>query len=137
MFRVLLVDDEDAIRRLLSIILERKGFTVHTATSARAAVALLDRESFDLIITDLRMETPLAGFEVVDVARHISPRPAIAILTAFPVPSCDWKAAGADALIVKGASPLELPAQMEKLVHLRTAEEAPGPEDMHCVSHQN
>jgi CheY-like chemotaxis protein len=75
--------------------------------------------SFDLILTDMRMETPLAGYEVVRAAHQIRPRPAIVILTAFPIPSSDWRASGADALLVKGADILDLPEKLQTLVKQR------------------
>ena len=116
MYRTLLVDDEDAILNLLSVILGRQHFSVRTATSAQAAIALLTEEHFDLVVTDLRMETPWAGFEVAKVAQETNPRPVVAILTAFPVPGRDWRATGADALFVKGSRPLELPTRLEELL---------------------
>lgn len=102
MLKVLLVDDEQSIRGMLSKLLEMHGFSVLTATSAAAGIRLLDQEHVDAVVTDLRMESPLAGFEVVRAAAKMLPRPAIIILTAFPVPNSEWKSAGADALVVKG-----------------------------------
>ena len=122
MFRALVVDDEEPILRLMCAMLKIQGFEVRTASSAREAIVLLREESFDLLVTDLRMETPLAGFEVTRFAQTLDPRPAIAVLTAFPVPGPAWKAAGADALYVKGAHSLELCAELEALVQKHMAE---------------
>ncbi len=117
MFKALLIDDEVAILGMLTHLLEREGFEVVTARSAATGAELVERESFDIVVTDLRMESPLAGYEVVRAARQLNPPPVIVILTAFPVPASDWKAAGADALLVKGVrSAIALPAQLKALL---------------------
>jgi len=117
-----LVDDEDAILRVLAQVFEKDGFTVVTANSARQAKAILAEEAaFDAVVTDLRMESPLAGYEVVKFASKLVPRPVIVILTAFPVPPADWKKAGADALCVKGMNTFGLPKELKALIRQRTS----------------
>lgn len=116
MLKALLVDDDDAVRAMLALFLEKDGFSVVTASSAAAGAAMLAKEKIDVVITDLRMESPLAGFEVVSAARQLVPRPVIVVLTAFPVPTSDWKSAGADALIVKGMNTLALTKQLKALL---------------------
>lgn len=82
-------------------LLGMHGFSVVTASS-RIWHSQTDRGTPDAVITDLRMETPLAGFQVVEAAALVVPHPVIVVLTAFPVPVSDWKSAGADALVMKG-----------------------------------
>ncbi len=55
--RVLVVDDEDAVRRVVSRILSRRGHTVHEAAEGAAALALLGTtaDAYDVIVSDLRM----------------------------------------------------------------------------------
>jgi DNA-binding response OmpR family regulator len=113
--KVLLVDDDEQVVRMLVTFLERDGFSVSAASSATAGKAMLV-DPVDIVITDLRMETPLAGFEVVRAAGQLKPRPLIVILTAFPVPRADWTDAGADALFVKGTSIFKLPKQLKALL---------------------
>lgn len=110
--RVLIVDDETAIINLLKTVLEASSFEVHVARSALEAKSHLRDSSFDLVLTDMRMETPLAGYDVVRAARQAHPSPATVILTAFPIPPSDWRASGADALLVKGADILDLPNKL-------------------------
>lgn len=119
--KVLLADDDPAVVRLFSLVLELEGLDVRTASSAQEAIKLLAQESFDLVITDIRMETPTAGFDVVRTARQLSPRPSILILTAHPVPANDWKRAGADAFFVKGGDVRKLVDAVLALVRLRQA----------------
>ena len=116
MSTLLLVDDEPAIRLLLSEILRGEGFTVLTAGSAAEARQCLEEQAFDVVLTDLRMETPTAGFEVVQAAASMAPRPGIVILTAFPVPASDWRPLGADLLFIKGGNIRVLTQELHALV---------------------
>ncbi len=121
MFKALVVDDDEAVRGMLAQFLERDGFSVVTASSAAAGAAALAGERIDVVITDLRMESPLAGFEVVRAAKQAVPRPLIVLLTAFPVSNSDWRDAGADALFVKGMNTFALPKQLKVLLARRAA----------------
>ena len=116
MCRVLLVDDEEAIRKLLSSVLEMADFKVTTAGSAREGIQKLGTEAFDLVLTDLRMETPLAGYDVVKAARNLSERPVSVIVTAFPIPPSEWRSVGADALFTKGMETIHMADQLKKLM---------------------
>lgn len=116
MFKALLVDDDEQVLRMLAKFLERDGFSVLTASSAATGKAMLAEEQIDIVITDLRMESPLAGFDVVRAAGRLVPRPLIVVLTAFPVLKSDWRDAGADALFVKGTNTFALPKQLKSLL---------------------
>jgi CheY-like chemotaxis protein len=124
MTRVLLVDDDSSILQLFCTVLEMNGFEVITATSASEAMSSLEEQAFEMIITDLRMENPTAGFDVVRAAQNLSPRPIIVIVTAFPVPSAEWRRTGADALYVKGANTMALPEQLKELLHRKLRDPA-------------
>ncbi|MCI0348507.1 MAG: response regulator [Acidobacteriales bacterium] len=100
--RILIVDDEASIVSLLRLVLEGENYDVETAASAAEAIQKLAEFSFHLVITDIRMERPTAGFDVVRAARAISATLPVALLTAYPVPTSDWKQAGADTLFMKG-----------------------------------
>ena len=117
MTRVLLVDDDSSILQLFCTVLEMNGFEVITAASASEALSRIDEQSFEMVITDLRMESPTSGFDVVRAAHNLSPRPIIVIVTAFPVPSSEWRRTGADALYIKGANTMALPEQLKELLH--------------------
>lgn len=123
MTRVLIVDDETSILNLLKTVLEASSFEVETAKSATEAKSRLRQTKFDLVLTDMRMETPIAGYDVVRAAQQLNPRPAVAILTAFPIPSSDWRSSGADALLVKGTNIMDLPQKLQSLLKLRPQNE--------------
>jgi CheY-like chemotaxis protein len=71
--RVLLVDDDDAVRDVMGATLERKGFDVVAAANVAEALRLITTQSFDVLITDLHMPNPSDGFAVVTAMRHSQP----------------------------------------------------------------
>ncbi|HWC18606.1 MAG TPA: response regulator [Terriglobales bacterium] len=123
MLRILIVDDEPAILGLLKSVLQLASFEIESARSAAEAKLRLSENKFDIVLTDMRMETRTAGFEVVRAARQLQPRPAIAILTAFPISPAEWRPCGADALIVKGTDIINLPDKLRALAQLRPKSE--------------
>ena len=119
MFRILVVDDESSILGLLRTVLELAEFQVDTAASGSEGAARLAQGAFDVVLTDMRMETPTAGYDLIRTARQLRPRPAIAILTAFPISPAEWKPSGADALFVKGSDLINLPERLNALIKQR------------------
>ncbi len=117
--RVLLVDDDPPILQTLKTVFETRDFTVATAESAGDAVRTLAEGGFDLVVTDMRMETPTSGLEVVRTAKERPEHPVVVILTAFPIPAPEWRAAGADALFVKGGGIARILDDLEHLVRTR------------------
>lgn len=116
MRRILLVDDEVAILLTLQAILELNGFAVETAASAREAQEKLTAHTYDLVITDMRMETETAGYEVIRSAKAQPYDPATAILTAYPTLGNDWESHGAQRLLVKPVGTEELLRQLEQVM---------------------
>jgi DNA-binding response OmpR family regulator len=120
MWKLLLIEDEPGVLRLFKEILEMSGFAVQTATSAESGTDLLRQDSFDAVVTDLRMESPLAGYSVVRLAASLAPRPVIVIVTAFPIPRNEWRRSGADALFVKGMGVTSLGKDVRRLVQKKS-----------------
>ncbi len=114
--RILLVDDELAILLTLKAILEINGFEVETAASAKEARQKLESSQYHMVITDMRMETETAGYDVIRAARAQSYKPATAILTAYPSLGSDWKSQGAQSLLVKPVNTEEMLRQLEALL---------------------
>jgi CheY-like chemotaxis protein len=85
------------------------------AASAAEAVAVLGQEEFELVVTDMRMETPIAGYDVVRSALAQSYNPVVVILTAYPLQAAEWKREGAHAMFMKGDSPLTLLSEIRSL----------------------
>ena len=78
--RILLVDDEASIRLTLGALLERTGYDVTSADGGEQAVQLLERQAFDLLLTDLKMPG-MDGMQVVAAARQCQPDVAVIVLT--------------------------------------------------------
>jgi two-component system response regulator FlrC len=81
MERVLVVDDEEGIRTFIGEVLEGEGLRVTLAADGEAAARLLDRESFHLMITDLKMPG-LDGMSLLRKTRAESPETEVVVLTA-------------------------------------------------------
>ena len=115
--RILLVDDELAILLTLRAILEMNGFEVETASSGREAIAKLQNGGlYHMVISDLRMETDGAGYDVIRAAKQLPHNPAVAVLTAFPTLGSGWQSEGADSLLVKPMNTEDLLRQIEVLL---------------------
>jgi two-component system response regulator PilR (NtrC family) len=80
--RVLVVDDEQSMRDLLAIMLRQAGYEVSVADGGETAIEALKAESFDLILTDLRMRK-VDGMAVLKAAKEHSPRTVVLVVTAY------------------------------------------------------
>ncbi len=80
--RILVVDDEVNMRALFEKILGKEGYEVETASTGEEAIQRLEKETFDLIISDLKMPG-MDGSQVLKKAKEISPDIPFILLTAF------------------------------------------------------
>ncbi|HKO16548.1 MAG TPA: HD domain-containing phosphohydrolase [Gemmatimonadaceae bacterium] len=80
--RLLLVDDEEPVRRALSRFLRSRGYDVETAESGDAALAVLARQRFALVLCDVMMPG-ISGLEVARRASAVDPDLAVMILSAL------------------------------------------------------
>jgi DNA-binding NtrC family response regulator len=80
--RILVVDDEEQMRDLLAKVLERKGFRVAVAADGAEALAFLEREPADLVVTDVRMPG-LDGMEALRAIKELTADTVVLIMTAF------------------------------------------------------
>lgn len=80
---ILIVDDEATLRQTLARILQRAGFEVTTAAAGREALALLAKQSFDLIYLDIRMPD-INGLEVLKIIHAKLPELPVILFTAQP-----------------------------------------------------
>ncbi len=78
--RILIVDDETNIRLTLSALLRRAGFDVTSAERGQDAVALLEQQTFDVALIDLKMPG-MDGMQVLDAAKSRQPDIEAIILT--------------------------------------------------------
>ena len=80
--KILIVDDEQSLREYLAIALEREGYEVSKAASGEEALRLLEEETFDLTLVDLRL--PGAdGLQVLRRAKSMDPTLVVMMMTAY------------------------------------------------------
>jgi len=80
--KILVVDDEKSLREVLSIMLKRAGYSVTEASDGDEAIGHVNKEIYDLVITDLRM--PKAdGMDVLKAVKSSSPDTVVLVITAF------------------------------------------------------
>src|ERR1019366_832480 len=81
--RVLLVDDEDSVRRASARVLGAEGFEVVQAEDGRAALAHLDRGDFDVVVSDVMMPH-MSGLELLRAIRQRDLELPVILLTGMP-----------------------------------------------------
>ncbi|MEJ2444883.1 MAG: sigma 54-interacting transcriptional regulator [Exilibacterium sp.] len=80
--RILLVDDDNSLLRLLSIRLESAGYAVNAVSSAVEALKLLQNACIHVLITDMRMDE-MDGLTLFEHTQHIKPGLPVIIMTAY------------------------------------------------------
>jgi CheY-like chemotaxis protein len=120
--RVLLADDDEAVRSMLQVALERDGFEVVAVASAKEALSRIAEETFDVLLSDLHMPHAGDGFTVVGAMRSTHPQAVTMVLSGYPFLEEALSAIRlqADAILVK---PVEI-ASLRKLIHEKLAEPA-------------
>ncbi len=82
--RVLIIDDEENIRQLLTRELHKNGYSVLSASNGFEAIKSALNISFDLVITDIRMPN-IEGTDCIQILRLINPSASFIVITGFPV----------------------------------------------------
>lgn len=117
MYKILVVEDEDAIRRFIKINLERQGWLVDDADSGEKALKLAGKNVYDCILLDV-MLPGINGIEVAKEIRTTNQEVGIIMLTAKSqdLDKIDGLEAGADDYITKPFNPTELILRIKSLV---------------------
>jgi ActR/RegA family two-component response regulator len=82
--RILLAEDDNAVRDMLHVTLERDGFEVVAVSNVRDALRCIATENFDALLSDLHMPHPGDGFTVVSAMRHTHPQAVTLVLSGYP-----------------------------------------------------
>lgn len=108
-YSILLIDDDPLILKGTGNDLERKGYQVTTVDSGEKAIALLEKDTVDLVITDLVM-APVNGLGVLEKSKEINPEMMVIILTGFGDMTSAIEALrlGADDYMLKPCLPEEM-----------------------------
>jgi DNA-binding NtrC family response regulator len=80
--RILIVDDEPIVGERLKASLERVGFTVDAFISSLEALDRLDHQTYDILVTDLKMQNP-DGMELLKAAKQRQPTIKAVVITGF------------------------------------------------------
>jgi DNA-binding response OmpR family regulator len=110
--KILLVDDDEMMRSLLTQVLEASQFHVTTAASVSEAIHRIDTEPFDALISDLHMPGAGDGFTVISTMRHKHPNAVTLLFTGYPAlkEAMDAILLQADEVLVKPMPPGDLVA---------------------------
>ena len=120
--RVLVVDDNEAIRTSLCAILERHGFEVTCAADVAGALKEISAKPFDVLLSDLHMPGAGDGLTVVSAMRHANPEAVTLLLSAFPEMT-----AAANAILMQTDEILVKPMRIPDLIDAITQRLAKGP----------
>jgi DNA-binding NtrC family response regulator len=108
--RILIIDDEETVRKSLAAVLEDKGYLVDTAENGKEAIQKSKAKIYNLALVDLRLPD-MDGIELLTAMRNTTPKMVKIIITGYPSLENAIEAVnrGADSYMVK-------PYSMEKLL---------------------
>ncbi len=109
MGKILLVEDQRNLRRVLAAFLRREGHVVTEAANGLEAVQAVQNSHFDLVLTDLKME-PVNGMEVLRKTKETAPKTEVIVITAYGTVS-----SGVEAMKLGAYDYLQKPLENEKL----------------------
>lgn len=117
--RVLLADDDEAVRSMLQVALERDGFEVVAVSGVKEGLSRIAEEEFDVLLSDLHMPHAGDGFTLVGAMRSTHPKALTLVLSGYPFLEEALSAIRlqADAILVK---PIEI-ASLRNLIRERLA----------------
>ena len=107
--RILVIDDEETIRRTVSMTLEHAGYTVDTAENGKQAIEKANANFYNLALIDVRLPD-MEGTELLTALKETTPKMAKIILTGYPALENAVKAInkGVDAYLIKPVNTNEL-----------------------------
>jgi DNA-binding response OmpR family regulator len=121
----LIVDDDEVARRMVGFALEREGFACELAEDGQSALAILDEQDFDLVVTDILMPKT-HGHAVATELLEKKDRPIIVVHTSVLEPKIakDLMARGVDDIVFKPTDYAAFAAKLCSLVSRRNKLEA-------------
>jgi len=123
MDRILVVDDEPIVLEVLTEVLESEGFEVSQATNGPDALEVLERESFALLLCDIRMPG-MDGFELVREVRRHQPGTDVLMMTGFGSidGAIEAMSLGASDYLIKPLKPKEIVTRIRSILERRHLE---------------
>jgi CheY-like chemotaxis protein len=80
--QVLVIDDDEEMRSLLRELMQEEGYEVESVDSGPEAFRRIEKQDFDLIVTDIRMPG-LSGLDILEGLRRLQPFAPVIVITAF------------------------------------------------------
>ncbi len=122
--RILVVDDDDVIIKIISIILHKNGYETASCHSGEEALELVEREYFDLVLLDVQMGKGMDGYETCRIMQKRKPDLPVILVTANQDDESVNKGfeSGSSDYIKKPVSKLELLARVNKTITLKRTE---------------
>jgi DNA-binding response OmpR family regulator len=117
MARILVIDDEDSIRKLLHSVLQRKGHEVFLADGGQKGINMFERTRPLITILDLHLPD-MNGIDVLSRLRAIDPKACVIIMTGYGTDEAKARALtmGADDFLGKGFSLFELGEALRRVM---------------------
>lgn len=125
--RILIVDDDAMIRHFVDLVLTQHGYKVSTAAGSETAMQLLGRESFGLVLLDIRMPG-MSGLDILRVMRSRAHKPKILMMTGERDPGTIMQAIeqGAAGYLVKPFQPQDLLRRVNAILRPPAPHAAPA-----------
>lgn len=122
-FKILVVDDEEEFRNVYKLMLEFRGFEVSLASCGEEGLSFLEKEYYDLVITDLKMEG-MDGTELLKKIKEKNYNCEVILVTAFSTVENAVIAMklGAFGYFIKGQDPQILLKEIDKLLKIKELE---------------
>lgn len=115
MKRILVVDDEENIRRLYKEEFEDMGYAVMAVPDGPQALTALDAAAFDLVVLDMRMQE-MGGIEALRRIKERKPHLPVVISSAYEEYKQDFASWASEAYIVKSADTAALREAVKKIL---------------------
>ena len=112
---VLVVDDEDHILKLYQKELTEEGYQVKTATNGEQALRMVETESPDLVVLDIKLQDQ-NGLEILSGLRKLGGNTPIILNSAYSVYKNDFQSWLADAYLVKSSNLDQLKKKIKELI---------------------
>lgn len=130
MARLLIVDPEESLRRLLEIAIGKMGHLVETASNGQAAKSKIETAVYDVIISEIRM-AEVTGLDLLEYARTTKSRARFILMTAVPTMTTAIEAVnlGAYRYVIKKDTLVE---DLCAMVEGALKEQSPGKENSGC-----
>jgi DNA-binding NtrC family response regulator len=100
--RILIVDDEPGIRKLLSATFQRDGYGVRVASSGPEAMAICESETFDILLSDVRMPGGVNGHQLARWLVTRSPETRCVLMSGFDDCNCEGCGVSAQPCLLLG-----------------------------------